>query len=74
MFGSIPIGRSILFKQLRPILIFHFFQNYNLIAKLGRIMWLGLVPLEFHLNRVSLSRRVRVLELNLDLDALHPKR
>jgi hypothetical protein len=33
--GSIPIGRSIKIKQLRKRLIFHIFQNYNLIANLG---------------------------------------
>jgi hypothetical protein len=53
--GSIPIGRSILFKQLRRRLIFHIFQNYNLIANLGGKCGLDL----FHWNFTRIESRHR---------------
>jgi hypothetical protein len=49
--GSIPIGRSILFKRLRSSFSFHSFQNINLIAK--RLGKCGRYVLERYISAVQ---------------------
>jgi hypothetical protein len=53
--SSILIGRSIKIKQLRKPLIFHIFQNYNLIVNLGGKF--GLYVLKWNLSGVKRRHR-----------------